>query len=60
MKMINKIATLIVVGVLSLAGIILFGYNEFVTKDELQEKPVAYEIVTKWQLPKELDVDWFQ
>ena len=62
MKMINKIATLIVVGVLSLAGIILFGYNEFVTKDELQEKPVAYEIVTKWQLPKELDeisgIDW--
>ena len=40
--MVNKIATLIVVGVLSLAGIILFGYNEFVTIDELQDKPVEY------------------
>lgn len=62
MKMVNKIATLIVVGVLSLAGIILFGYNEFVTIDELQDKPVEYEIVTKWQLPEVLDevsgIDW--
>jgi uncharacterized protein YjiK len=62
MKMVNKIATLIVVGVLSLAGIILFGYNEFVTIDELQDKPVEYEIVKKWQLPEVLDevsgIDW--
>jgi uncharacterized protein YjiK len=62
MKMVNKIATLIVLGVLSLAGIILFGYNEFVTIDELQDKPVEYEIVTKWQLPEVLDevsgIDW--
>jgi uncharacterized protein YjiK len=62
MKMVNKIATLIVVGVLSLAGLILFGYNEFITKDTLQDQPVAYEIINEWQLPKELDevsgIDW--
>lgn len=62
MKMVNKIAALIVVGVLSLAGIILFGYNEFVTTDELQEEPIAYEIVNNWQLPEVLDevsgIDW--
>lgn len=62
MKMVNKIAALIVVGVLSLAGIILFGYNEFVTKDELQEEPIAYEIVNNWQLPEVLEevsgIDW--
>ncbi|MGW1453460.1 SdiA-regulated domain-containing protein [Salegentibacter agarivorans] len=60
--MVNKIATLIVVGVLSLAGLILFGYNEFITKDTLQDQPVAYEIINEWQLPKELDevsgIDW--
>lgn len=62
MKMVNKIATLIVVGVLSLAGLILFGYNEFITKDTLQDQPVAYEIIYEWELPKELDevsgIDW--
>ncbi|MBO2546041.1 SdiA-regulated domain-containing protein [Salegentibacter sp. BDJ18] len=60
--MVNKIATLIVVGVLSLAGLILFGYNEFITKDTLQDQPVAYEIIYEWELPKELDevsgIDW--
>jgi uncharacterized protein YjiK len=62
MKMVNKIVTLIVLGVLSLAGLILFGYNEFVTKDILQDQPVAYEIINEWELPKELDevsgIDW--
>ncbi|PRX48840.1 SdiA-regulated domain-containing protein [Salegentibacter salegens] len=60
--MVNKIVTLIVLGVLSLAGLILFGYNEFVTKDILQDQPVAYEIINEWELPKELDevsgIDW--
>ncbi|SKB85644.1 Uncharacterized protein YjiK [Salegentibacter salinarum] len=60
--MVNKIVTLIVLGVLSLAGLILFGYSEFVTKDILQDQPVAYEIINEWQLPKELDevsgIDW--
>lgn len=60
--MVNKIVTLIVLGVLSLAGLILLGYNEFVTKDIFQDQTLAYEIINKWQLPKELDevsgIDW--
>ena len=60
--MVNRIAALIIVGVLSLAGLILFGYNEFVTKDKLQDKPLAYEIINEWSLPEELDevsgIDW--
>lgn len=58
----NKIVSLIVIGVLSLAGLILFGYNEFVTKDKLQDQPKAYEILNTWTLPGELDeisgIDW--
>lgn len=60
--MLNKIVILIVAGVLGLASIILYSYNEFVTIDELQDKPVAYKIINKWQLPEILDevsgIDW--
>ncbi|TDN83817.1 uncharacterized protein YjiK [Salegentibacter sp. 24] len=62
MKMVNKIVALIVFGVLSLAGLILLGYTEFVTKDKLQDLPVDYRIIKAWKLPEELDeisgIDW--
>ena len=62
MKMMNKIAILIVVGVLSLAGLILFGYKKIASKDDVENLVVEYEVVNQWELPEILDevsgIDW--
>ncbi len=58
----NKIAALIIVGVLLLAGFIIFSYQEWVPKDKLKDQPIAYEIIEEWKLPEELEeisgIDW--
>lgn len=51
----NKIAVLIVLGVIALAGLILVGYKEFSSNDEHKVKRVEYEIINEWRLPEELD-----
>lgn len=58
----NKIVAIIVIGVLSLTGLILFGYKEFVPEEMREDETVTYKIINKWKLPRELDevsgIDW--
>lgn len=62
MTVMNKIAVIIVIGVLSLAGLILFGYKEFVPEEKPEDETVTYKIINEWKLPGELDevsgIDW--
>ena len=57
----NRIAILIIIGVLGLTGIIFYGYKK-ISKNEVAGQDIHYEIVTQWELPDELEevsgIDW--
>lgn len=57
----NRIVTGIVLGVLSIAGLIMFSFNSL-SNENRDSKKKTYKIITEWQLPKVLDevsgIDW--
>ncbi len=58
----NRVAGLIVVGILSLAGLMIFVYNKINEEKNLDRPASDYAIIGKWELPLELEevsgIEW--